>query len=175
MNKDVIINAKNSYYELMKATEELKEVKSQLLTGKQTEQVRKCLEVIEREEKKMPSEEDILKYSFYNAEQEDSVCNIYVFIGAYRQKNKKGNDVLVSDPKKADYFVYQNLEKMFSGVVIYPQEYNQFEQDNIILRFNDYSDIRAKFYQLQCVYFREYLTDENVTQDKVLEKLRQNL
>lgn len=175
MNKNVITNAKNSYFELMKSKEELTEIKSQLLNLQQTEEIKNCLEVIERETAKIPSEEEILKYSFYNAEVEDSLCNIYVFIGAYRRNNGKNGATLVSNYNQADYFIYQNLEKMFSGVVIYPSEQNQFEKDNIIIRFKDSKNIRKKFYKLQSVYFREYLNDENIKQEKVLEKLKQNI
>lgn len=175
MNKNVITNAKNSYFELMKSKEELTEIKSQLLNLQQTEEIKNCLEVIEREVAKIPSEEEILKYSFYNAEVEDSLCNIYVFIGAYRRNNGKNGVTLVSNYNQADYFIYQNLEKMFSGVVIYPSEQNQFEKDNIIIRFKDSKNIREKFYKLQSVYFREYLNDENISSQKVLEKIRENI
>lgn len=167
--------AKKSYFELMKTKEELLEVKSSLLKVKPTLEINRCLDIIKNKEKKIPSEEEILKYSFYNAEQEESLCNIYVFIGAYCRSKENVGDIQVSDYTKAHYFVYQNLEKMFSGVVIYPQEYKQFEKDNIVLRFNNSSNVREKFSKLQCIYFREYLQDENISQDKMLEKLRKNL
>lgn len=174
MNKNIIENAKKKYIELMNLKKELVEVKTELLKERQNKNVKKCLEVIEKEENKFPSEEEILKYSFYTAETEETVCNIYVFIGAYRQSGKT-IDSKVLDYKKADYFVYQNLEKMFSGVVIHPQNQKQFEQDNIILRFKDSNNIRDKFYKLQYIYFREYLNNEDISKDKILEKLKEYL
>ena len=170
MTKYIIEKARKQYVDLMKAKEELLEVKKELIKEGNNQRIKKCLKVIEREESKVPSEEEILKYSFYNSEKEDSTCNIYVFIGAYRQNNK-----ITDDCTKAEYFVYQNLEKMFSGVVIYPHELIDFEKENVVLKFKDTKNIREKFYKLQCVYFREYLKDENISQEKILIKLRENL
>lgn len=174
MNKDVIRNAKNKYTELKKEKDELVEVKTELLIEQQNKEIRKFSEIIKREENKIPSDEEILKYSFYNAEQDDSTCNIYVFIGAYRRSNKM-HDSEVFDYTKADYFVYQNLEKRFSGMVIYPSQQKQFEIENIILRFKNSNNIKEKFYELQSIYFSEYLNNEDITQDKVLEKLNMYL
>lgn len=174
MNKDVIRNAKNKYTELKKEKDELVEVKRMLLKEGQNKERKKCLEVIKKEEDKLPSDEEILRYSFYNAEQESSICNIFVFIGAYRRSTKM-HDTKVLDYTKADYFVYQNLEKMFSGVVIYPSQHKEFERKNIILRFKNSNDIKEKFYKLQSIYFNEYLDNEDINQEKVLEKLRKNL
>ncbi len=174
MNKDVIKNAKENYTRLMQIKKELKEVKKELLIQQQNKETKNILRIISDEENKIPSDEEILKYSFYNAEQDDSTCNIYVFIGAYRRTDKV-NDIKVSDYNKADYFVYQNLEKNFSGMVIYPFQQQQFEIENIILKFKNSNNIKEKFYNLQSIYFNEYLNNEFTTQDKILEKLKNHL
>lgn len=175
MEKDTIRKAKEKYTELMKLKEELVEVKKELLEQQPSQVIKDYLQIIEKEQKKIPSEEEILKYCFYNEEQENSMGNIFVFIGAYRHRGGKKQDVRVTDYTKADYFIYQNLEKMFGGMVIYPQEQKQFEQENVILRFKSFLNIIEKFYKLQCIYFREYLNDENISQERVLMKLKENL
>lgn len=126
-----------------------------------------------RRKKKIPSEEEILKYSFFSEEQDDSECEFYVLIGAYcRGKN---GDKKVKNYKKADYFIYQNLEKMFSGKVIHPQEQEQFEKEHIVFRFSPDEDVREKFSELQVVYFRQYLANENISQLEMCNELTKHL
>lgn len=175
MNKAIIIKASKQYEELMIPRKELQKARNLLLAKDLSEEKRKeCLEIIEKEEAKLPSEEGIIKYSFHSVIDDGSECNIYVFIGAFRKV--KEQTLRIDDYTKADFFVYQNLEKQFSGVVIYPEEQKQFEIDNIVLRFSDYSsNVIKKFEKLQCAYYSEYLNNEDISQDKVLKKIKENL
>lgn len=177
MEKEVIRKAKQEYIKAMETKEQLLALKQALFKNIENPLAKSYLRVIEREECKIPNEEEILKHSFYNQITDDSTCNIYVFIGAYCHNSKKG-DIQVSDYTKASYFVYQNLETMFSGIIIYSQEYIQFEKDNIVLRFNhvkNVKDIIERFYKLQYIYFKEYLNNEDLSEEKMLTKLKENL
>lgn len=173
MNKSIIAAAKEKYDKTMLMKKELTLVKTELEKMKDIKQSAECLEVIEREEKKIPSEEEILKYSFFSEEQEESECEFYVLIGAYRRE--KNGDRETKNYQKADYFVYQNLEKMFSGKIIYPQEQEQFEKEHIVFRFSKDEDSREKFSKLQVVYFRQYLTNENISQMEMCTELVKHL
>lgn len=175
MNKKTIEKAKKRYTELMKQRVELEEAK-QLLKKQDIsmEKLKSCLAIIDREENNLPSEEEIIKYSFQEVIGNNSECNIYVFRDDYRVKHNK-KVVEVTDYTKAQYLVYFNLEEMCTGVVVYPQEQTQFEKDNIVLRFNNNSDFMEKFERLQCAYYREYLENPDISQERVLKKLNEIL
>jgi len=173
MNKSIIAAAKEKYNKSMMMKRELVLVRNELQKMQNYKHSAECLEVIEREEKKLPSEEEILKYAFFSEEQEESECPFYVFIGAYR--HGKNGDKEVKKYEKADYFVYQNLEKMFSGKVISPHEQTQFEKENIIFKFSKDEDARENFSQLQVLYFRQYLKNENISEKEMCDILIKHL
>lgn len=175
MNKEIIEKATKQYAQLMKQKVELEEAKK--LLKKQDismEKLKSCLAIIDREENNFPNEDSIIKYSFQEAIGNNSECNIYVFRGAY-SVNRKKEVKEITNYNQAQYFVYFNLETMLTGVVIYPQEQTQFEKENIVLRFNDNSNFRDKFEKLQCEYYKEYLNDPDISQNKVLKKLKEHL
>lgn len=175
MNNETIEKAKINYEKLVHAKRELINIKRELLMEEQTSRVRKCLRVVRKTEDKFSNDEQTVRNSFYSARSDNDTSNIYVFVGAYKY-GKKRNDVKVSDYRKANYFVYQDLEKEFSGTVIYPQEMDKFEKDNVILRFDSslsFSEFLDKFYYLQYLYFKEYLNNKDISQDKVITKLKQ--
>jgi len=178
MNKKTIMKAKEQYDIIITSKRELEEARE--LLKKQDisiEEFKKCLAIINREESNLPSEDAIINYCFHGAIDADSECNIYVFRGAYKIKNKKNNKQVVEvfDYSKADYFVYFNLEKMLTGVVIHPQEFKEFEKENIILRFSDNDNFNDKFESIQCAYYKEFLNNPDISLNKVLEKLKENL
>jgi len=175
MNSDVVINARKIYNDIIGKKKELIEIKEELLNVKNVKDFEECIKFIEKEEAKIPSDDEILRYSFYNNEQIDTSSNVYVFIGAYRRNEKGISDIRINDYQKADYFIYQDLEKMFSGKVIYPSEYKQFEQENIIIKIKNTDNVRKEFLRIQSIYFMEFLKDENISQDKVLKKINESL
>jgi len=173
MNKGIIAAAKEKYNKSMMMKRELVLVRNELQKMQNFKHSAECLKVIEKEEKKLPSEEEILKYAFFSEEQEESECPFYVLIGAYRKGRKE--DKQVKNYEKADYFVYQNLEKMFSGKVVYPQEQTQFEKEHIVFKFSKDEDTRKKFSQLQVIYFRQYLNNENISDKEMCDILVKHL
>lgn len=173
MNKNIITSAREKYNKSMMMKRKLILVKNELQKMQNYEHSAECLKIIENEEKKIPSEEEILKYAFFSEEQEESECPFYVLIGAYRRG--KNGDKEVKNYQKADYFVYQNLEKMFSGKIIYPQEQTQFEKEHIVFRFSPDEDARERFSELQVVYFRQYLANENISQLEMCNELTKHL
>ena len=173
MNKNAIRTAKSNYNRMMNIKNELTLVKNELLKMQHDASCKESLKVIEQEEAKIPSEEEILKYSFYNVEQKENEGNFYVYIGAYCC-DKNGN-YPVKDYRKADYFVYQNLDQMFSGKVVYPQEQEEFEKDHIVFKFSENKDIREKFLQLQMICFRQYLANEDISETELLVELVKHL
>lgn len=175
MDKETVISARNTYNDIINKKKELIKIKDELMKLDKVKTIEKCLQVIEKEERKIPTDDEILRYSFYNIEKEESICNIYVFMGVYRRNKNKQFDDKVTDYNKADYFIYQNIEKMFSGKVVYQNEQKDFERENIIIKIDEDKDVREQFYRLQNIYFMEFIKDENISYEKVLRKLGQLL
>jgi len=165
MNKIIIEKARNKYIELVKAKAELEEVKKILLMEKQTDKIKKCLGVIEREESKIPSEDEILRYSFYNVEEEELTCNIYVFIGYYGAASPNHLAPLSEKNPHVRYKYCVNLETT-DIVVVEINKTSEFEKDNIVLYLDDpknYHHIgfyREKLNELRNKYF-EYLVNNS--------------
>ena len=172
MNKSIIKQARGEYLELIQVSEEINSIREYMCEkGYSKEKIKRCLQEIKKE---IISEEKMIRESFYNASDYYSECNIYIFIGAYRRRNEQ-HDSLVQNYKRADYFLYQNLESRLSLVIVSPSEQKQFEKDNIILKFDDGINIRKKIEKLQYIYFKEYLNNPGVSENDVLKKLRQYL
>jgi len=64
---------------------------------------------------------------------------------------------------------------MFSGKVVYPQEQTQFEKEHIVFKFSKDEDTRKKFSQLQVIYFRQYLNNENISDKEMCDILVKHL
>ena len=175
MNKETIMKAKEHYEALLSSKHELVEAK-ELLKKKDIsiDELRSCLEIINRETYENPLEEDLIQYCFHEIIGMNSECNIYVFRGAYNIKRNK-KVVEINDYTKDSYLVDQNLEETNTGVVIYPQEQLEFEKENIVLRFSDNNNFIEKFKNFQSRYFEEYMNNPDISQEEVIKKIRKYL
>lgn len=134
------------------------------------------ISIIEREKKNIPSDRDIIMHSISNIDIEDFDDDIYVFMGAFVHGDKTVvQDVLIPNEKQADYLLYLSLESEYVGKVIKTSEQKQFEESHTVLKIDNVfnrEELKNNYRTLQHIYFKELLSNEEITKDKVLEKVK---
>jgi len=174
MNKELISKAFEKYNNLMIPRREFEKIKNSIrLSNISDEDKINSIKRIEQDERRFPSEEEILRYSFYSF-QDESICNIYLFMGGY-YIDSSGEIVLASENQKINFYIYQNLEKDFPSNVVYPEDRVNFEKDNVVLKFKNFICTKENFYKIQYIYFKELINNKELDEKEIVETIKSHL
>lgn len=176
MNNEEIKKARKEYARRKKEKEKLISLKEELEQLKKDPKVIRYLEICDIENKEIPKDENLIRYSFLKFDQTDEKFKIYLYMGAYLySRNFDEHDSQILDKSKADYLLYQNIADQNDTVQIKPNMQEQFERENIVFKTKSILRTESKYYELQHIYYEYLLTCDLRKKGKVLEKIKEHL
>lgn len=176
MNNDDIIKARKTYKRRQKEKEELIALKEELTRLENNPDVIRYLELLQYENRSIPSEEEIIRYSFLGIPKDANDFKVYLYMGAFvRSWNHDERDSQVFDRSKADYLSYMNIGDEWDIVNIKPSMQEEFEKENVVLKPKSIVSAQKKYYELQTIYYEQLLKSDLRSKGKILDKVKKSL
>lgn len=176
MNNEEIKKARKEYARRKKEKDKLIALKEEFEQLKKDPKVKRYLEICDIENKQIPMNEDLIRYSFFKFDQTDEEFKIYLYMGAYQRAwNFDEYDNQILDRSKADYLLYCNIADQNDSIQIKPSMQEQFERENIVFKTKSILGTESKYYELQKIYYEYLLTCDLRKKGKVLEKIKEHL
>lgn len=169
MEKDNIYLARNNYEKMKKDKNNLKTLKNELQELESNELIIKYLDLKKRIMFATKSDLEIMYSSFKGIENVNEP--IYVYMG---QINSLGSRSSESFNARA---LYKCLEPGSTNILIDKTDMDDFESNNIVVKFKNDENLEYKFYLLQQFYLSTLLTNDfnNVYQivNKLYKKIKE--
>lgn len=176
MNNKDIQKARKEYARRQKEKEKLIALKEELEKLESNPHVKRYLEINGVKNSNIPSEKDIIRYSFSGITKDENDFKVYLYMGAYDYAyNYDERDSQVFDRSKADYLLYLNIGDEFDSVQIKPSMQEEFERQNIVLKPKSTVSAEKKYHELQIIYYEELLKSDLRKKGKILEKVKAHL
>ena len=186
MKSEDLKKIKEKVKELQTKKNEVLELQKKISKLKETEQVKKYLELLDiLEEKTTGINKEIDKLT---DDQLISIAlrqvditpdeEIYVYIGTYKYNREidivhGSTDIPVKRTNRdADYVVYENLESEYNGTVLIPyKKADEFEENHKIIIPHNVLFIEKYFYKLQTEYFKTMILESPELANEKINKL----
>lgn len=169
MEKDNIYLARNNYEKMKKDKNNLKTLKNELQELESNELIIKYLDLKKRIMLATKSDLEIMYSSFKGIENVNEP--IYVYMGQINSLGSRSNE---SFNARA---LYKCLEPGSTNILIDKTDMDDFESNNIVVKFKNDENLEYKFYLLQQFYLSTLLTNDfnNVYQivNKLYKKIKE--